>query len=226
MVEIMTENYVNLDVQTPTMDPDDFLQGQDIQDPSWLPFTTDGAMSFDKERHGTQGILTIHGITDLLGHLKEESAEEVSKWMEHGGTEREAPRWLADELLPLFTKSQHFECFVPALAVNPYIFPGTYPNGPRPGNSWIIYTIGLEISASAVVQIYKGSYTGTSGQDRLLVSGQGVSAAHQSFSLAKGQGVIRNGDPLSIVPGSGTVNSVFMTGIELPTARVAEFIVA
>lgn len=74
--------------------PDDY----GIDDPTWHPFTVDGAMTFGQERHGNAGILTIHGIVDLMEHLTEEAEAEVRKWLEHGSRDEEAPGWLRSML--------------------------------------------------------------------------------------------------------------------------------
>lgn len=72
-----------------------------VEDPRWLQdFHPDGAMSFGSEAHGHPGILTIHGVRDILHHLKEEAAEEVRRWMEEGERQSEMPDWLRAVLPP------------------------------------------------------------------------------------------------------------------------------
>lgn len=69
-------------------------QPHDIEDPSWEPFTTDGAMTFDQQRHGHAGILTIHGMLDLVHHLGVEAKEELEEWIRQGEREDDMPDWL------------------------------------------------------------------------------------------------------------------------------------
>lgn len=69
-------------------------QPHDIENPDWSPFTTDGAMTFDQDRHGHAGILTIHGMLDLVNHLGHTAKEEIEEWIERGEREEEMPEWL------------------------------------------------------------------------------------------------------------------------------------
>lgn len=70
--------------------PDDY----GIDDPTWEPFTVDGGMTFDHQRHGNAGILTVHGVVDMMEHLTEEAEAEVRHWMEEGCRDETAPDWL------------------------------------------------------------------------------------------------------------------------------------
>lgn len=77
------------------------IQPHDVDDPDWGAFTPDGsAMAFDHDTHGSHGILTIHGLYDIMHHLKEEAADEVRAWMEAGEREEELPEWLR-QVLPI-----------------------------------------------------------------------------------------------------------------------------
>lgn len=67
----------------------------DVDDPNWAPsFETDPVATIYGDGHSSHGIITIHGIMDLMHHLKEESVEEVRAWMEAGEREEELPEWL------------------------------------------------------------------------------------------------------------------------------------
>lgn len=74
--------------------PDDY----GIDDPTWHPFTVDGGMTFGQDRHGHAGLLTIHGIVDLMEHLTEEAEAEVRKWLEGGARNETEPDWLRNAL--------------------------------------------------------------------------------------------------------------------------------
>jgi len=69
--------------------------GNGIEDPEWVQtFHPDGAMSFGADAHGHPGVPTIHGVRELLHHLKEEETEEFREWMEQGEREESMPPWL------------------------------------------------------------------------------------------------------------------------------------
>lgn len=81
------------DYFAPVEGPD--VSDQGIDSPDWTPsFTTDGAMSFDHERHGNAGILTIHGIMDAMHAIEHEGEELVKRFLEGDVPHEEMPEWL------------------------------------------------------------------------------------------------------------------------------------
>lgn len=212
--------------------PDPYtLEGiQDVEDPAWFPFTTDGAMTFDEQRHGTQGILTTHGWMDLLGHLKEDSAEEIRHWLEGDADVDNAPGWLAKELIPLFKQSWIFEMQLQAITGQlttagsaQYTIDGTFPFGPRQGRAWIVLNMGGELSAASFVHVYKG-VVGAVGANKIVGHVTTNNSAVWSLQYAKGQLTLHNGQPLTWVSSTTNLMSVYMTGVDLPANRIAEFI--
>ena len=101
------------------------IQPSDIDNPDWSStfFQADESMSFDQERHGHAGILTIHGVADLLHNLTEEAAEEVREWMEGGEDVAEMPEWLRAVLpLPVLKPVDTTSIVLPAKAFHTATF--------------------------------------------------------------------------------------------------------
>jgi hypothetical protein len=75
----------------------DYIDG--IESPDWTPsFTVDGAMTFDKERHGHAGVLTTHGILDVMSHVVEEGGDLIKAFLEGKMPIEEMPLWLQEAL--------------------------------------------------------------------------------------------------------------------------------
>lgn len=219
------------DVVTPDVPDPYLLEGiQDIEDPSWFPFTTDGATTFDEQRHGTEGILSVHGFKDLLGHLKEPDADELKHWLDGGADVRHAPEWLAAELLPLFRQSTTFEMFLNATqlggGVATYQTTGAFPYGPRSGRAWVYLAVGCELSAASTFQVFKGPLNPAAGFNRIAGNNQSTSTKYPWLGLAKGQLVQYNGQYMTFQCNGANILSIFASGIDVPASRVAEFVVA
>lgn len=96
------------------------------------------------------------------------------------------------------------------------------------GLVWAVLNIGFELSAAAVVRVYKGTATwatpGTPiGAGRLV--GTAASLITPSVQFAKGQCMLRGGDQLSfVVPGAPLLLSAFLTATEIPAERVGELL--
>lgn len=78
---------------TPGVPANDYEDG--LENPDWTPtFTTDGAMTFDVERHGHAGVRTIHGGLDVMEDIAEETGELIRRFLEGELPPNELPEWL------------------------------------------------------------------------------------------------------------------------------------
>ena len=101
---------------------------------------------------------------------------------------------------------------------------GTPPQAPTSGYIWAIMSLGAELSAGAVFNVYKGTpaAVATGGGKPVF---RGASANVQVGNFAKGQIWLRPNDQLTFIPGSGNILSVYFVAIEVPAERVGELLI-
>lgn len=105
----------------------------------------------------------------------------------------------------------------------------TPPGMVASGYVWSVMNMGMELSASSTVRVYKGippSGTGApNGLGRMVdVMTNFITPNAQ---LSKGQLILRAGDQLTFFPPTGPPNilSLFITAIEIPAERIGELLI-
>ena len=100
---------------------------------------------------------------------------------------------------------------------------GNPPQGPAQGYIWMVMNLGIELSAAAALKIYLNSGLAAAGSNRLIAS-VGTGSAVPTFPFSKGQFPLFAGDTVTFVVGSNAIESIFMTGIEIPAERIGELL--
>ena len=109
------------------------------------------------------------------------------------------------------------------LGVTSFSLSGNPPQGPASGFTWMIMNIGAELSAAAGLRVYLSSGANAAGGNR-LVAASGTGSANVAFQFSKGQFPVYAGEALTFVVGSNLIQSIFMTGIEIPAERIGELL--
>jgi hypothetical protein len=100
---------------------------------------------------------------------------------------------------------------------------GGSPQAPANGYLWAVMQIAVDLSASAALNVYKGTPAAAAAGSRPVMHNGNANVQIGSFS--KGQVWMRPGDQFTFIPASGNLLSIFMTAIEVPAERVGELLI-
>jgi hypothetical protein len=118
------------------------------------------------------------------------------------------------------------EVFIPTsvigAGVSIFSTSGQPPQAPANGYIWAVMLISTDLSASTVLNVYKGTPTAADIGGKPILRNAG--APEQVGTFSKGQLWLRPGDQLTFFPTAGNVLSVYMVVIEVPAERVGELL--